>query len=93
MDNYNNFNPCTITAEMYWKKNGSKFEGTDEQLREKFTGCGHQMPWNDEEGWFDTFLCCKDFQRCDKECSKHHPKINEDIKEFFEHCCRMEKLK
>ena len=91
-DNYNSLDLLTATPVSYWKTNGSKFTGTDKEFRERYTGCGNQMPWSDEEGYFDKFLCCKDFKECDKNCSKHRPPVNELVKPFFENCCKMEKI-
>ena len=75
MDSYNDIRGIT-TCRGYWLKTGCKFIGTDEELMEKLVPCGHLMPWTDEEGWFGSFLCCKDFKECDKNCSKHRPLIN-----------------
>lgn len=81
-DVYNKPDPLTATPVSYWHTNGSKFTGTDDEFKERYTGCGHQMPWADEESYFDTFLCCKDFKECDKQCGKHHPLLNPDIVQF-----------
>ena len=84
MNLYNNFDKDAVTCFGYWNRNGAKFQGNDDELREKYTGCGHQMPFMDEEGCFNEFLCCIDYTKCDKNCTQHHPELNEDVAEFVE---------
>ena len=71
-----------INTEQFWRTTGAKFSGTDEDWEEVYTGCDRQHAWTDEEGYFDKFLCMVDLQLCDKQCLKHHVKLNPDIEEF-----------
>ena len=68
--------------ESFWRSTGYKFEGTEQDWEETYTGCDKQMPWSDEEGYFSKFLCVVDMKICDKQCLKHHVKLNSDIEEF-----------
>lgn len=72
-----------VTPEGYWRKTGYKFYGKDEDFEKIYTECTHSMPWADEEGYFNSFLCIKDCKECDFLCSKHF-RINPDIKEFVD---------
>ena len=40
---------------------------------------------------FDCKLCAEKPDLCPY-CEGYKPEVNEDIKEFFEHCCKMPKL-
>ena len=71
-------------TQSYWRKTGAKFTGTEKEFEKKYTDCCHSMPWTDEEGYFNSWLCIKDCKECDFQCSKHL-KLNPDIKEFVEH--------
>lgn len=72
------------TCESYWRKTGYKFMGTDEELEELCSDCGHQFERADEEGYFDSFYCTIDFKECDKCCNKHNPRLDEWIKPFVD---------
>jgi hypothetical protein len=72
------------TCEKYWRKTGAKFLGSDEELEELMPDCNNSMPITDEEGFFSKFYCCIDWSICDKQCSKHNPKIDEDWKPFID---------
>lgn len=65
------------------------FMGTDEEFREKHPICNNCMPFADEEGRYDSWLCCKDYRECDLRCAEHHKprKLNPDIAEFFNATC------
>ena len=43
--------------------------------------CGCQLPWTDEEGRYDKFLCTKDFKECDKNCRLHRTVLDEWIQQ------------
>lgn len=66
----------TITTESYWRKTGAKFMGSESEFEQVYTTCNNSMPWTDEEGYFNSFLCLIDCKECDKICSKHRPPIN-----------------
>ena len=81
-----------ITTESYWRKTGAKFMGSDKELQSLISECNNQHAWTNEEGYFNSFLCLIDCKKCDKICSKHRPKLNEDIAEFFYNCCNFERV-
>lgn len=80
-----------INTEQFWRITGAKFMGSDEDWEEVFTGCDRQHAWTDEEGYFNKFLCCVDWQECDKKCLSHHVKLNPDIQEFVDNLNKKEK--
>ena len=76
---------CTIYE--YWKQTGAKFTALQEQFDQEYCNCCNQYPMVDEHNEFDTFLCTKDFNKCDRKCRKHHPPLNDDIATFFHTTC------
>jgi hypothetical protein len=47
------------------------------------------MPFADEEGRYDSWLCMKDCRECDLRCTEHHKprKLDPDWAEFFNATC------
>lgn len=43
--------------------------------------CGCQLPWTDEEGRYDKFLCTKDFKECKMDCRLHRTVMDEWIQQ------------
>ena len=33
--------------------------------------CHEQHPWTDEEGYYEKFLCIRDFNECKNDCDQH----------------------
>lgn len=41
--------------------------------------CKFQTPFTDEQGYYDSDLCIKDFRECDGKCNEHEEKLNKKI--------------
>jgi len=46
--------------------------------------CTNALPWTDEQGKFDKFLCKKDFEECNCDCLQHKTSLNEWIISEFD---------
>jgi hypothetical protein len=73
----------------YFLKTGYMFTGSEGEFKNRFPKCNCFMPWTDDNGEFEYFLCTKDFEVCRHNCKSHKYKrtLNEDIREFFEATC------
>lgn len=41
--------------------------------------CKYKTPFTDEQGYYDSYLCVKDFCECDGNCDQHKEKLNKKI--------------
>lgn len=54
--------------------------------------CKQQMPFADEDGWYDKFLCTKDWKVCDFKCATHHAKLDPELTTFVNALNQKEKM-
>ena len=69
---------------------GYYFMGTDDEFEIKHPTCkDNYMPFSDEEGRYDRWLCCKDYKECDLRCMEHHKprKLDPDWEVYFNATC------
>ena len=59
----------------YYEKTGYMFEGSEMEFQNRLPKCNCFMPWTDDNGEFEYFLCTKDFEKGFKEVIKNNETV------------------